>query len=228
MNADDRLVLPGARDARDPARSLTAPGVSYTREQVAAIQRERMMDAVVQLSDESGFENTGIKAICARAGVGLATFYEHFPNKDDLLLAAFDVGVRKIIRAVAQAYTAAADQGWETAFDACMVALLRATADNPAFSRFYLVEIHKSGRDSHARVHAALESSYELFANAEMSAGMPTPDPQMVPLVVGGIYTRLAQYVRTGRAAEVMELRESIVEFSLSVFGEHRRRTAEA
>lgn len=47
--------------------------------------QERLLDALVSLLMERGYERLTIQNLLDRAGVGRATFYAHFQNKEDLL-----------------------------------------------------------------------------------------------------------------------------------------------
>jgi AcrR family transcriptional regulator len=49
--------------------------------------RERLIGAAWQLFQETGIKATGVDAIIKKAGVAKATFYRHFPSKDDLVVA---------------------------------------------------------------------------------------------------------------------------------------------
>jgi len=53
-------------------------------------QAERaIIEATLDLFAEQGFEGVCVEAVAARAGVGKATIYRRWPNKEELLLAAF-------------------------------------------------------------------------------------------------------------------------------------------
>ncbi len=214
------VVLPGTRDARDADRSLTPVGHGYTREEIAELQKDRLRDAIVQVVSEDGFENASIKAICSRAGVGLATFYEHFHSKNDLMFAAYDAGVTAVFEVVSARYAAPADGAdIRERTESGTLALLEVLAANPAFARFFLVEFPKSGAEAHDRIEAALDAAFELFTDVEPDGGLEAPDPEMVPLVVGGIYAHLSRYVRTGRTAELPNLLPSLLQFSQASIG---------
>ena len=63
-------------------------GVMRTsREPARASARERLLAAAAQLFHENGIQATGVDSIIAAAGVAKATFYRHFPSKDDLVVA---------------------------------------------------------------------------------------------------------------------------------------------
>src|ERR1700722_19862509 len=50
---------------------------------------QALIEATLDLFAEQGFEGVCVEAVAARAGVGKATIYRRWPNKEDLLLAAF-------------------------------------------------------------------------------------------------------------------------------------------
>jgi len=49
--------------------------------------RDRLLAAASDLFYENGIQATGVDALIAAAGVAKATFYRHFPSKDDLVAA---------------------------------------------------------------------------------------------------------------------------------------------
>jgi AcrR family transcriptional regulator len=59
--------------------SRTDPGASAAR--------RRLLDTATRLFYAEGIRAVGIDRIIAEAGVAKATFYNHFPSKDDLVLA---------------------------------------------------------------------------------------------------------------------------------------------
>lgn len=69
--------LPSGRTGLDP-------------EFVAASQRERLLDALVELSFEHGFAAVKIGDLTARARTAKRTFYVHFDGLDDAFIAAYD------------------------------------------------------------------------------------------------------------------------------------------
>jgi AcrR family transcriptional regulator len=48
-------------------------------------KREKLLNAAEKLFSERSYANTQIAEIAKTAGVGIGTFYKHFPNKDALL-----------------------------------------------------------------------------------------------------------------------------------------------
>ena len=52
--------------------------------------RIKLIEAAVEIISEKGFRATTMKAIAKKAGVGIATIYNYFPNKDKILYAYFE------------------------------------------------------------------------------------------------------------------------------------------
>ena len=52
--------------------------------------RLKLIASAVEIISEKGFRATTMKAIATHAGVGVATIYNYFPNKDKILYAYFE------------------------------------------------------------------------------------------------------------------------------------------
>src|SRR5258707_9557057 len=74
---------PGTDTAAGPAETTRRPGRPRSEQAEQAI-----IDATLDLFAEQGFEGVCVEAVAARAGVGKATIYRRWPNKEELLLAA--------------------------------------------------------------------------------------------------------------------------------------------
>jgi AcrR family transcriptional regulator len=73
LGIHDAAVVGGEmRTGRGPAR---APA------------RDRLLAAASRFFHESGIQATGVDTLIAEAGIAKATFYRHFPSKDDLVVA---------------------------------------------------------------------------------------------------------------------------------------------
>ena len=74
--------------ARHPDRAgggVTRPPGRPRSEQA----EQAIIEATLDVFAEQGFEGVCVEAVAARAGVGKATIYRRWPNKEELLLAAF-------------------------------------------------------------------------------------------------------------------------------------------
>jgi AcrR family transcriptional regulator len=73
----DTETGPGGADHRRPGRPRSEQA------------EQAIIEATLDLFAEQGFEGVCVEAVAARAGVGKATIYRRWPNKEELLLAAF-------------------------------------------------------------------------------------------------------------------------------------------
>src|SRR6202050_2032008 len=68
---------------KDAGPANRGPGAPRSEQAEHAI-----IEATLDLFAEQGFEGVCVEAVAARAGVGKATIYRRWPNKEELLLAA--------------------------------------------------------------------------------------------------------------------------------------------
>lgn len=87
------VLVSAPRAGRDGARSG-----------VAEIQRARMLAAITEFVHERGVPAVSVAHVVARSGVSRRTFYEQFADRDDCLLAAFELAVERAAAVVAPAY----------------------------------------------------------------------------------------------------------------------------
>jgi AcrR family transcriptional regulator len=77
---------------------MPTPGVDRRIERTRTALRE----ALIALMHERGWDEIDVQTLCTRANVGRSTFYQHFPNKEELLKASF-AGLRGALLAQAEA-----------------------------------------------------------------------------------------------------------------------------
>jgi len=58
--------------------------------------RRLIFDAAYELFEANGYRKTTMRAIATRAGVGLGTIFQHFPDKAFLLVEVFDTDLREV------------------------------------------------------------------------------------------------------------------------------------
>ena len=63
--------------------------------------RDRLLAAATQAFAAEG-EDVALESIAARAGVGIGTLYRHFPNRDALVVAAYQQEVDALCAAAAE------------------------------------------------------------------------------------------------------------------------------
>jgi AcrR family transcriptional regulator len=106
---------------------------------IRAVQRERLIVAMLNAAAELGYLGTNVQDVIDRAGVSRPTFYEHFSNKEDCFLAAFDTSADRLCKKID---TAARKGGsvWRDRVRYALDALLRFAVHEPDTARTMVVE----------------------------------------------------------------------------------------
>jgi AcrR family transcriptional regulator len=113
------------------------------REVVLASQRGRLLTAFVALAAEQGVAAVTISDIVRTAGTAKRTFYEHFDDKDDCFLQAFDVASEIVVGTVIDTVAAEADP--VVRIDRGARAYLDALVAHPEFTRLFLTHMRSAG-----------------------------------------------------------------------------------
>jgi AcrR family transcriptional regulator/DNA-binding MarR family transcriptional regulator len=108
------------------------------REQVADIQRARMLAAFVEVAAECGGANVTVADVVQRAGVSRRTFYDIFEDCEACLRAAFENAVKRMSEDMAAAYLRPGR--WRERVRRALAAALSFLDANPSLARFLLVE----------------------------------------------------------------------------------------
>jgi AcrR family transcriptional regulator len=86
--------------ARKPTRPRAQRETSPADDQAGARgkpQRERLVNAMIELSAKGGYQAVSIAQISSRAGVSSQTFYEQFEDKEDCLMAAYQAARDRVL-----------------------------------------------------------------------------------------------------------------------------------
>jgi AcrR family transcriptional regulator len=113
------------------------------RDVVLASQRGRLITAFVRLAADRGYDKVTIIDIVSLAGTSKRTFYEHFKDKQDCLLQAFDTGRMILISAIVGEATPVTDPIERIRVG--MRAYIEALVELPDFTRLFLSESMSAG-----------------------------------------------------------------------------------
>lgn len=169
-----------------------------SREQVEASQRQRILDASLDVVGERGYAAATVAHVTAAAGVSRTTFYEQFRNKQDAFLAAYDQFAERFL-------TDMAGVTGPTPADVLAVAAERLVgwgSTRPHAARAFLLEIHAAGEEGlerRDRVMRLAEARFEGAAAAlrALDPGLPEPPRLVGRGVVAASWELAAQGVRT-------------------------------
>jgi AcrR family transcriptional regulator len=186
-----------------------------------SVQRRRLFEAAATEFARSGYAEASAEAISRAAGMSKATFYEHFANKEECILALFDMAATEVLRAMAEGAAAGGKDPVER-LRGGLRAFLSILAEHPNESQTLLVEIIGSGpraaqrRDEvFARFAEAIEAENAAAAQAGTLAELASPDDAFA--VVGAVAELASRQVRLGMPADVRELEPVIERLMLGV-----------
>lgn len=202
-----------------PLRVLPRGRHAAPREVVAESQRERMLVAIADAVAEKGYANTAVADVIDRAGVSRRSFYEHFANKEDCFLAAYDAGVSGMLDEIAAAEESGGGDVIARA-RAATEAYLELLADNPAFARTFLIEVLGAGpaalerrENVHRRFAAQFAESLERARAVEPE--LPAVAPHVLRAMVGAIHELVTAQLLAAGAESLPELLGPVLEVEL-------------
>jgi AcrR family transcriptional regulator len=130
-------------DGGAAASGLPRGPQALPRDQVAAHQRERLFGAMIRCVDERGFVATTIADLVERAGVSRRTFYEHFGNKEECLLATYDMLFAELVAGIGD--VGGSGSSWLERVEAVIEAIFFVTVRRPDAARLVCVELPAAG-----------------------------------------------------------------------------------
>jgi AcrR family transcriptional regulator len=185
------------------------------------VQRRRLFEAAATVFAKRGFADATAEAISREAGMSKATFYEHFANKEEAILALFDEAATECMRQMALAADEQFDN-YPEHLAAGTRAFLRTLADWPDAGRTLLVEIIGAGPRATERRDAILEAFADaIYHDNEVTApkyGAPrfaSRDDAFA--CVGAIVELASRQLRTSKPADIRELEPVIDRLMLGI-----------
>ncbi|HET6508674.1 MAG TPA: helix-turn-helix domain-containing protein [Baekduia sp.] len=144
------------------------------RDVVLASQRGRLLSAFVKLAADRGVAAVTISDIVREAGTAKRTFYEHFRDKDDCFLQAFEVASELMVGTVVDTVAAEPDPVLRIARGAR--AYLEALVAHPEFTRLFLTHMRAGGPQLAQRWTAWVESLANVLVQWREESRQARPD----------------------------------------------------
>jgi AcrR family transcriptional regulator len=192
-----------------------------------SVQRRRLFQAAAKVFARTGYAEASAEAISREAGMSKATFYEHFANKEECILALFDEATTEAVRSMANssAGTGALPETYEERVRSGLWAFLETLARYPDSAETFLVQIVGAGPRALARRDAVMD----LFAD-----GLYRDNARVAPKLgantfasredafacIGAIVELVSRQVRTGAPADIRELAPVLERIVLGVLSQ--------
>ena len=162
-------------------------------------QRAKLVEAMVQVVAEKGYEEATVADVVRTARVSRGTFYELFESKHACFAAAFRLGTEVLEKRVRDAVQGVED--WREQLRVGIHAYLQTLDAEPRFARVYLLESGVLGAE-HEEAGRLFASRYgKSFARS----GRPVPPDDALLALSAGVGALACAQLRAGRKAIEIE-----------------------
>ena len=208
MSPPARRAAQRLRDGRAKSRkSETPPSVSPKR-----TQRERLTDAIIELSARDGYPSVSVAQVSSHARVSSATFYELFDGKEDCLLAAYQSVAERLVERIRERLPAVLGSDWRVILHAALDSLLSAVREDPDGARLLFVEA-AAGGELIDRERKRVLGVFEGLAQAILNDTSETDEPVDLPATafVGALRSIISRRLRTNAADQLPSMTDDMI-----------------
>jgi AcrR family transcriptional regulator len=163
-------------------------------------QRAKLLDAMVRVVAEKGYEAATVADAVKLARVSRGTFYELFESKEACLAAAYRLGLDVLAQRVSEAVRGAED--WREELRLGLRAYLKTFDEEPLFARVYLLE----WAPVQAERDAAIRRFARRYGRSFERAGVQVPEEALYVLAAGVNELTQAHVRAGGRAIELEDV----------------------
>jgi AcrR family transcriptional regulator len=181
------------------------------------VQKQRLFDAAAIVFSRVGYADASAEAISRQAGMSKATFYEHFANKEECLVALFEFVSSNMLDGLVDA-SRSAGRDFRDRHRAGLRAILEIADANPPMAQATLVETMGAGprvaemRDRVLNTVAQVMYEETVRAAAEIpGGGPPFASVDEAFAIVGATFELVSRQLRRGQPECLLDL-EPLVE----------------
>lgn len=204
-------VPPGPLKAR---RRRNVRALPFEERQKTANPPERLLRALASVVADKGYPDTTVAEVVERASTSQRTFYEHFKNKEDAIVAALDSGSAHMLAAALPAFRRAPD--WKHAVHDTIEAMFHWGAEEPEYARMGGKEMYAAGKRALDQREIVTEGMEGLLAPGyELK---PETPPIAAEAVGGALYSLLYDHVNKKGPETLPDLVPTLVYVTLAPF----------
>jgi AcrR family transcriptional regulator len=184
---------------------------------VEAHQRQRIVEAAIEVFAKRGYRGTTIDNIVAAAQIGVGSFYALFDGKEDCFAQAYDRIVDDARRQIAAEIPA--DAGWPEATATALRALLDLISANHLRARLAFVEIQTAGHTALDRYERTLEELVPILCLGRESSPLVDQLPASLEFaVLSGLAWYLQQRIVLGELDEISDALPEVLEIVVAPY----------
>ena len=195
------------------------------KDEIAALKRERIIGAAVELFYERGYENTTLEAVAERLGVTKPFIYSHFGSKAELLAEICGRGISYSLDAInkALAIKGTSTQKLEELARNFVVSVLENQKPLAIFAR----EEKNLAESDYMRI-STMRREFDRKLVALLEAGVKSgefhlSDPPIAALAIGGLVSWAYVWFRPRGRMTMNELAGEMTALILAMVATNRR-----
>ncbi|MGB3351729.1 MAG: TetR/AcrR family transcriptional regulator [Mycobacterium sp.] len=196
------------------AERLASGRHHLTRDEVAANQKSRLLQALAEVMGKNGYSNTTVDDLIKHAKVSRSTFYQHFDSKQDCFMAGYERMQGLVIEFILTAPEAGTPM---QRFATMLHKYLGFVASDPATARLYLLEVYAAGPEAMRR-RLALQQDF-VDGVARVFQARTKSDRFACQALVGSISTLVTHGLAADDAASILALEKPILGFAARALG---------
>jgi AcrR family transcriptional regulator len=188
--------IEGAGHAPSPPRA--SPG------RAVGPRRDRILEAMVEMAAERGFEHVTVRLVAERAGVSTRTFYEEFGDLQECFITVLDLGLEHTGVLIAQAF--AGEERWQDGVLGALASLLVFLDAEPLLARVWFVESAAAGSWAMQRREEIVEALRSGMVEYWTARGEQAPEPVAAAGVMASVLGLIQTHLVTERPEPLIEL----------------------
>jgi AcrR family transcriptional regulator len=197
-----------------PPRRRSRAARPFEERQAVSNPPERILRALAAVVSEKGYPEATVAEIVDRAKTSQRTFYEHFANKEDAMVAALDSGSAQMLAVALPAFRRATS--WAESVQATQEAMFTFGVQEPEYARLGAVEMYAAGK----RALEQRESVTEMMEGLLSTGYELAPDvPAVTAEAIGGaLYALFYDHVKQKGPERLAEMVPLAVYVTLAPF----------
>jgi len=168
--------------------------------------RGRLLRGMATVVAVKGYGDTTIADVVREASVSRRTFYEHFHDKAECLIALYEAASRNALRVLREALDPA--HGWEEQVERAIRAYLECLASNPVLLRTLFIEIvglGLEGMEARRAMHREMVDFLLHLVNAG-TAPNGAMTPEVATVLIGGMHELVLEAIEQGKVDDLPRL----------------------
>lgn len=182
--------------------------------------RQRILDAMAEVLTQKSYGTATVADLASQARVSKRTFYEHFSNKEDCLLALCEDTSARIMALILAVYSDEKD--WMQLVSDVTKAYLQAIQASPALMHVLYIELFAIGRRGLEMKHEIAQRFADFLCGQvdlmrSQGHALKALDRLTAIAVVAGINDLILQKLMDGENDSLMDLRSTAQSLVLAV-----------